>query len=59
MKPFRKIQPPTPKPHPTQYSLDQKDPIEAGAVILVRIDHLLEKGREDIAALSLWITYGS
>jgi len=31
--------------------LVERIPSEAGAVILVRIDHLLEKGREDIAAL--------
>ena len=31
--------------------LIERIPSEAGAVILVRIDHLLEKGREDIAAL--------
>ena len=61
MKLFWKIQPPTQETASLLTTpLIERVPSEAGAVILVRIDHLLDKGGEDIAALfSTGVTHGS
>ena len=41
----------TPSTKKSNISLIERVPADAGAVILIRVNDLLEKGREDIAAL--------